>query len=141
MPKIPIIQSSNVANLVELRTLQPRTGAVNSLAFSPDSSILALGCSDDKIELWRVNDGALLSTLPFGWPGAEGVAFNTKRKHDCRGERQFSQILTLGRHQENQDQGRIRSHWTPTRMRRHNSLWSNNCNGWFRWEGAILGLA
>jgi WD40 repeat protein len=76
MPKIPIIQSSNVANLVELRTLQPRTGAVNSLAFSPDSSILALGCSDDKIELWRVNDGALLSTLPFGWPGAEGVAFH-----------------------------------------------------------------
>jgi len=76
MPKIPIIQSSNVANLVELHTLQPRTGEVFSLAFSPNSSILALGCSDDKIELWRVNDGTLLGTLPFGWPGAEGVAFH-----------------------------------------------------------------
>jgi len=76
MPKIPIIKSSNVSSLMELRTLQPRTGAVNSLAFSPNGSVLAIGSSDNKIELWRVADGTLLGTLPFGWPGAEGVAFH-----------------------------------------------------------------
>jgi WD40 repeat protein len=71
-----IIKSSNVASILELRALQPHTGTVFSLAFSPDSSVLALGCSDSKIELWRVADGTLLGTLPFGWAGAEGVAYH-----------------------------------------------------------------
>ena len=76
MPKLPNIKSSNVGRLIELRVLQPRTGSVNSLAFSPNGSILALGCSDNKIELWRVSDGTLMDALHFGWPGAEGVAFH-----------------------------------------------------------------
>jgi WD40 repeat protein len=38
------------------------SGAVASLAFSPDGTILAAG--DEQVHLWRVADGALVRTLP-----------------------------------------------------------------------------
>jgi WD40 repeat protein len=36
---------------------------VNSVAFSPDGSMIASGGGDKTIKLWRVSDGALLRTL------------------------------------------------------------------------------
>jgi WD40 repeat protein len=36
---------------------------VNSVAFSPDGSMIASGSDDNTIKLWRVSDGALLRTL------------------------------------------------------------------------------
>lgn len=71
----PIINSGNVTRLTQLNILQPPVGAVLSLAFSPNSKVLALGCSGNPIGLWSVDDGTLLGTLPFGSP-AEGVTFH-----------------------------------------------------------------
>jgi len=66
--------------LVELRVLDAGTAAVKvqSLAFSPNSRILAVGSGDPdtNIELWQVNDGTLLGLLFFGGHGAEGLAFH-----------------------------------------------------------------
>jgi WD40 repeat protein len=71
----PIINSGNVAGLGQLSILQPHTGTVWSLAFSPQGKVLALGC-DNRIELWGVDNGTLLGTLPFGLPGVQGVTFH-----------------------------------------------------------------
>jgi hypothetical protein len=38
------------------------TGSVNSVAISPDGSLLASGSMDRTVKLWRVSDGALLKT-------------------------------------------------------------------------------
>src|ERR1041385_8683079 len=67
---LEIINSSNVARLEELHTLRT-SSSVYSLAFSPNSSILAIG-RDDNIELWQVARGSILGKLPFGWTGGKG---------------------------------------------------------------------
>jgi WD40 repeat protein len=45
-----------------VRTLTGHT-SVNSVAFSPDGSLIASGSDDRTIRLWRVSDGALVRTL------------------------------------------------------------------------------
>jgi WD40 repeat protein len=52
-----------------LRTLQGPTDMVESVAFSPDGTIVASGSKDNAARLWRVSDGTLLRTL-------EGVGSN-----------------------------------------------------------------
>ncbi|MBK9051375.1 MAG: hypothetical protein IPL78_10800 [Chloroflexi bacterium] len=39
-----------------------------AVAFSPDSSLLAIGPSGDKVQLWRTDDGSLLRTLGGPFP-------------------------------------------------------------------------
>jgi WD40 repeat protein len=48
----------------------------DSLAWSPDSTLLALGLSDGSIQLFNATNGELLITLPGHRMGAVGVAFS-----------------------------------------------------------------
>jgi WD40 repeat protein len=72
----PLIQLWDAADWMLRRRLPAQhSGAVVSLAFSPDGALLASG--DEQVRLWRVADGALVQTLP---PPAEaglvcGLAF------------------------------------------------------------------
>ena len=43
---------------------------INSLAFSPDGSVLASGSTDLKVSLWSVANGSLLHSATFGAPPA-----------------------------------------------------------------------
>jgi WD40 repeat protein len=59
----PQIQLWDVADGQFVRALPAQhSGAVQSLAFSPDGTLLAAG--DEHVRLWRVADGALVQTLP-----------------------------------------------------------------------------
>lgn len=59
----PLIQLWDAAEGRCLRTLPAQySGAIHSLAFSPDGTLLAAG--DEHIRLWRVADGALVQLLP-----------------------------------------------------------------------------
>ncbi len=58
-----------------LRTLESQAG-IESIAFSPDGSLLASGSSDGAIQLWQVSDGSLLHTLTGHTSGVSGVAFS-----------------------------------------------------------------
>ena len=53
-------------------------GVVESIGFSPDSQILAVGTSYTQhlIELWSVSDGALLRTLEGHQNGVDQLAFS-----------------------------------------------------------------
>jgi WD40 repeat protein len=37
--------------------------SINSVAVSPDSTLIAAGGRDSTVRLWRVSDGALVATL------------------------------------------------------------------------------
>jgi WD40 repeat protein/subtilase family serine protease len=52
------------------------THSVNSVAFSPDGSLIASGSWDDTIKLWRVSDGALVRTLTGHTDWVYSVAFS-----------------------------------------------------------------
>ena len=47
----------NVRTGSKLKSLVGREGYINSLAFSPDGSILASGARDNKIKLWDIRTG------------------------------------------------------------------------------------
>jgi WD40 repeat protein len=69
------IDTINVSQIAKLRSLPHTEGDISSAAFSPDSSLLALGCYASNVELWRTNTGTLFGALP-GWVGAEDVVFH-----------------------------------------------------------------
>ena len=46
-----------------MRELQGETGCPNSVAFSPDGTLLASVLDDTMVRLWRVSDGTRLHTL------------------------------------------------------------------------------
>jgi WD40 repeat protein/subtilase family serine protease len=52
------------------------TDWVNSVAFSPDGSLIASGSRDATIKLWRVSDGALVRTLTGHTDLVRSVAFS-----------------------------------------------------------------
>jgi WD40 repeat protein len=49
-----------------LHTLEGHAIAVNSLAFSPDGSLLAGSLEDETIRIWGVEDGMIKRTLEIG---------------------------------------------------------------------------
>jgi WD40 repeat protein len=51
-------------------------GSVNSVAFSPDGSLIASGSGDYTVRLWRVSDGALVRTLTGHTSYVYSVAFS-----------------------------------------------------------------
>ncbi|OJJ78054.1 hypothetical protein ASPBRDRAFT_37273 [Aspergillus brasiliensis CBS 101740] len=62
--------------LVTLSTLTEHSSSVNSVAFSPDGSILASASSDTTIRLWKVATGELYSTLSGHSAAIHSVAFS-----------------------------------------------------------------
>ena len=56
--------------------LQGHANVVNSVAFSPDGTLLASGSEDNTVRLWRVADGALLYTLEGHTDWITSVAFS-----------------------------------------------------------------
>jgi len=52
------------------------TGAVVSVAFSPDGQLLATACHDGTAQVWEVSSARLLHTLAHGGPSVHGVAFS-----------------------------------------------------------------
>ncbi len=66
-PTRPVIcfvtPTPQVAVAQPLSTLKGHTGAVTSVAFSPDGNLVASGSSDNTLRLWRVTQGVLLRTM------------------------------------------------------------------------------
>jgi len=58
------------------QTLEGHRLAVNALAFSPDSAILATASDDGTIRLWETSGGRHLRTLEGHTEGVSGVAFS-----------------------------------------------------------------
>lgn len=56
-------------------------GLVNSLAFSPDGSLLAAGCaSEDNLRLWDINTAAEILRLRAHTSAIMGMAFSSDGK-------------------------------------------------------------
>ncbi|KAL4937755.1 hypothetical protein BDV06DRAFT_215643 [Aspergillus oleicola] len=60
----------------ELQTLEGHSGGVYSVAFSPDSQLLASGSFDDTVRLWNPATGALYLTLEGHLDIVSSVAFS-----------------------------------------------------------------
>ena len=63
-----------------VRKLQGHTSSVMAVAFSPDGEILASGCRDRTVKLWRVRNGSLHRTLEGHTADVYSVAFSPDGK-------------------------------------------------------------
>ena len=59
-----------------LQTLKPPSGAVSSMAFSPDRARVASGVEDKTVKLWDAATGALLHTLEGHTGAVKSIAFS-----------------------------------------------------------------
>ena len=65
----------NTARLTESKRLETRN-RLGSIAFSPDSTLLAGGYEwHDGVEIWSVDDGRSKERIPIGPPSSENVPF------------------------------------------------------------------
>jgi hypothetical protein len=71
-PARSIITASNARRVGLLRTLED--WVITSVGFSPDGKLLALGSNDNKVRLWRVEDGVLLRTFEKHTDQAEVIS-------------------------------------------------------------------
>src|SRR5258707_8416103 len=62
-----------------LRTLTGHKSTVESMAFSPDGSLLASGSDDHTIKLWEESSGRELRTLTGHTTAVGSVPFNPDR--------------------------------------------------------------
>ncbi len=70
-----MITTDNAAELVAVHTLEGHAGDVNSVAFSPDGSLLASGSANGHVRLWRTDDGSLLHDLEGHSDDVRSVTF------------------------------------------------------------------
>jgi len=82
-PKSTEITPSRLPVAPYVRTLEGHKKAVNSVAFSPDGTIIASGAgggllwsNDNTVRLWRVSDGTLIRTLEGHNKQVNSVAFS-----------------------------------------------------------------
>lgn len=73
----PVITLENAAQLVPVATLEGHEGAVNSVAFSPDGTLLASGGTDTVVRLWNPTTGELTNELSGHTAPVFAVAFNS----------------------------------------------------------------
>jgi WD40 repeat protein/tRNA A-37 threonylcarbamoyl transferase component Bud32 len=64
----------------EQSRLRGHTGAVTSVAFSPDDRLLASGSADKTVKLWNVATGKEMCTLKGHTAGVTGIAFSPDGK-------------------------------------------------------------
>jgi len=72
----PIIQLINVETGVTSHILDGHTDAIESVAFSPDGTLLASGSRDNTIRLWNVETGVTSHILDGHTDAIESVAFS-----------------------------------------------------------------
>ena len=71
-----VITPTPAVNFILQKTLQGQSGAANSVAFSPDGSLLASGAQDASVTLWDIASGEKKDTL-WGHTGfISSVAFS-----------------------------------------------------------------
>ena len=63
--------------MYELLKFEGHIYAVNSVAFSPDGTLLASGSDDRTVRLWNVDDGGLIQTLKGHTEFVNSVAFSS----------------------------------------------------------------
>ncbi|PQE03932.1 vegetative incompatibility HET-E-1 protein [Rutstroemia sp. NJR-2017a BVV2] len=63
-----------------LQTLEGHSSAVNSVAFSPDSKLLASASSDETVKIWDAATGTLQQTLEGHSAGVRAIAFSPDSK-------------------------------------------------------------
>jgi WD40 repeat protein len=80
-----IIKLWDVGTSREIRTLRGHTGAITSLAFSPDGRILGSGGNDRTIRLWDVATGHELRNMAVQTDGPSSVAFSPDGKMIANG--------------------------------------------------------
>ena len=68
------------ANRASTGILEGHIGGVNSVTFSPDGSLLAVGCNDKKVRLWDVAAGSVLSEFGGHTGGVASVSFSPDAK-------------------------------------------------------------
>jgi WD40 repeat protein len=82
-----VITVSNANRIGLMRTLRVDGALAESLAFSPDGQVLAVGGEAGKVRLWRVEDGTLLHQLLI--PRAvHSLAFSTQGRFLASAERE-----------------------------------------------------
>ncbi|MBK9751752.1 MAG: WD40 repeat domain-containing protein [Chloroflexi bacterium] len=73
----PVITLENAAQLEPIVTLEGHEGGVNSVAFSPDGTLLASGGTDTVVRLWNPTTGELTNELSGHTAPVFAVAFNS----------------------------------------------------------------
>jgi len=75
-----ILRLWDLSNGREVAVFSDHSDTVRSVVFSPDSSLLVSGSSDDTIKLWNVDTGQMLASLPGHADIVESVAFSPNGK-------------------------------------------------------------
>jgi WD40 repeat protein len=76
-----------------LRTFEGHSYEVNSIAFSPSGEFLVSGSRDQKVRIWRVEDGALLITLEGHTDDVNSVSFSSDGSTIASGSEDGTVIL------------------------------------------------